>query len=230
MKSRSVFILCSGGLDSVTALYSLKKTNKYKKIKVCFFNYKQRNLASEKKAVKYFVKKLFLELFEIKLPWFNRFSKSSLHKNRKVKNKSSLNDTKKESEQWYVPARNLVFLSIALALAEGKSNKNEIWDIVVGFKDDGKETFLDASHPFIKKINDLSKIATNNKIRIHAPLINKDKEDIIKLAKQLNVPLEKTYSCYVGGKKHCGKCLACRLRKAGFYWANEKDLTEYSNS
>jgi len=40
------------------------------------------------------------------------------------------------------------------------------------------------------------------------------------LGKELDINLEETYSCYIGRKKHCGRCLACRLRRAGFYWAN----------
>ena len=55
-----------------------------------------------------------------------------------------------------------------------------------------------------------------------------DKEDIIKLGIELGVKFEETYSCYVGaGEKHCGKCLACMLRKEGFYWAGVEDSTSY---
>ena len=44
---------------------------------------------------------------------------------------------------------------------------------------------------------------------------------------KLNIDLSKTYSCYVGGKGHCGTCMACRLRQEAFYWANVKDPTFY---
>jgi len=58
-------------------------------------------------------------------------------------------------------------------------------------------------------------------------LIEKDKEDIIILGKELGIDFKDTFSCYVGKEKHCGKCLACMLRKEGFYWSNIKDETEY---
>ena len=54
------------------------------------------------------------------------------------------------------------------------------------------------------------------------------KEDIINLAVKLNIKLKDTHSCYVSNN-HCGTCLACMLRKAGFYWANQKDVTHYKD-
>ncbi|MBI2046536.1 7-cyano-7-deazaguanine synthase [Candidatus Pacearchaeota archaeon] len=67
--------------------------------------------------------------------------------------------------------------------------------------------------------------------KIIAPLIKKDKEDIILLGQRLGVNFRNTFSCYAPKRKnaleHCGCCLACRLRQAGFYWAGVKDETEY---
>ena len=121
----------------------------------------------------------------------------------------------------------LLFLSYALALAESnfvKSNK-EI-DIFVGFKCEGEESYPDTTQKFIKKVNSLAK-DFRSQISIKVPLIKKDKEDIILLGKKLGVNFEDTFTCYIGKKRHCGNCLACKLRQEGFYWANVKDPTEY---
>jgi len=141
-----------------------------------------------------------------------------------------LKDTKKESDKWYVPCRNIIFLSYALSLAESLyDQKKEVYDIFVGFKDEGKEGFPDASQSFLDKFNDVSRIACKKDFRIIAPLINKDKEDIVLLGKEMKVKLENTFSCYSGegNEKHCGYCLACKLRQEGFYWANVEDKTKY---
>ena len=65
------------------------------------------------------------------------------------------------------------------------------------------------------------------KSKIKAPLIKKDKEDIILLGKKLRIDFRDTYSCYSGSNVHCGYCLACRLRQEGFFWANIPDPTKY---
>ena len=75
----------------------------------------------------------------------------------------------------------------------------------------------------------LVKVSTKLKTRIIAPLIKKDKDEIVLLGNKLGVNFKDTYSCYNGSKEHCGYCLACKLRKAGFYWANIKDPTKYKN-
>lgn len=225
----TALVLCSGGIDSVTSAFYAKKILGFSNIELVFFDYGQRNLNPEKKAVKFFSKELNAKLRIVNLKMLKDISQSNLTNNRASKNLSSLKDTSFESEQWYVPCRNLVFLSYTLALSESMFLKNIKSDVFVGFKHEGREFFPDAGPDFLKKMNEISFSASRAKSRIIAPLIKKDKEEIILLAKKLGVRLEKTYSCYVGNKNQCGKCLACRLRKAGFYWANEKDLTKYDD-
>ena len=110
------------------------------------------------------------------------------------------------------------FLAYAIALAESLFIKEKkIYYIFVGFKNEGKESYPDTTSKFVKEMNDLIKISSNFKGKIIAPLINKDKEDIILLGKKLGVNFKKTHSCYIKNK-HCGKCLACMLRKEGFFF------------
>ena len=228
---KNAIILCSGGLDSsVTAHYAKKKLN-YGKIIILFFNYKQRTLKEERKASRKIAKELKAKFTEINIKELAEISDSLINKKSRAKKikRKELRDTKKESLKYYVPCRNTVFLIYSLALAESlQIKKNEKWDMLTGFKCEGKEAYPDTTPEFVKEMNKLKKVSTAIKGEIKAPLIRLDKEDIICLGKKLGVDFKNTYSCYIGGgKQHCGHCLACRLRQDAFYWANVKDPTRY---
>ena len=229
-KNKNAIILCSGGLDSVVTAHYVKKRLDYNKLIILFFNYGQKSLNAEKGYSKKCVGDLDGKFIEVKLDWLGKISTSLINKKGKVKklNKKDLKNTKKESEKFYVPCRNSVFLVHALALAESIFIKEGTKsDIFVGFKCEGNESYPDTTKKFVKEINRLSKIGCAGNFKIYAPLILKDKEDIIQLGEKLCVNFRKTFSCYIGKTKHCGNCLACQLRKAGFYWAGLKDPTKY---
>lgn len=227
---KNAIILCSGGLDSSVASYYAKKRRKYSKIIILFFNYNQRTITQEKKASRKIAKELRAEFREIKLPELSKISDSLINKKsraRKVKRKE-LKDSKSESEKYYVPCRNTVFLIYALALAEFLQTKNkQVWDILTGFKSEGREAYPDTTEQFVQEMNQLRKVSTNVEGKIKAPLIKKDKDEIVALGKKLGVKMEDTFSCYISNSQHCGTCLACRLRQEAFYWANVKDKTKY---
>lgn len=223
---KNAIILCSGGLDSVVAAYFVK--DKYKKLKFLFFDYGQRALREEEKFVKEIAKKLNADFEKVELPWLGKISTAMLNKPGKIKETSERDlETNRRIENWYVPCRNTIFLSNALAFAESEFLKNkENWDIIVGFENEGEGHFKDTTEDFVKKFNELSKEATEG-FEIIAPLIKLDKPEVIKIGNKLKVPFELTYSCYIENG-HCGKCLNCMLRKKGFYWAGVEDPTKYS--
>lgn len=227
---RNAIVLCSGGIDSVTTAHYIKKKLGYKDTTILFFNYNQRTLKHERDAAKKCAKNIKGEFKEIKLGWLGRISTSLINKKLGVRkiSRQDLKDTKKESAKFYVPCRNIIFLTYALTLAEAIWIKEKkLTDIFVGFKNEGMEPFPDATEKFVKKINELASVTCEKKFKIIAPLIKRDKEDIIRLGKKLGVNYKDTFTCYVGKKKHCGTCLACRLRQEGFYWANIPDPTNY---
>ncbi len=225
----NAIVLCSGGLDSVVTAYYVKKKLKYNNLTILFFNYGQRTLKMERKSSEYFSKKLKAEFVEVKLPLIKETFGDLLNEKKALKiSKEDLKDTKKESLKWYVPNRNLIFLSYAMSLAESLDLRGEgRQDIFVGFKNEGNESFPDTTIEFVSQVNKLRDIASEKKFDVLAPLIMKDKEDIVLLGKKLGVDLGKTWSCYVGDEKQCGECLACALRKEGFRWADVKDKTRY---
>ncbi len=221
-------VLCSGGLDSVVVAYSIK--NKYRKLKLLFFDYGQRALKEEEKCVREISKKLNSDFEKIKLPWLGKISTAMLNREGEFRETTEKDLGKKEDLlTWWVPCRNSIFLINALAFAESEFLKNkERYDIIIGLKNEGEAHFKDTTERFIKKINNLVKDATNDgDYEIIAPLIKLDKPEVIKLGEKLKIPFELTYSCYIENG-HCGKCLNCMLRKKGFYWAGVKDPTKYS--
>ena len=228
---KRAIVLCSGGLDSVVTAYYAKNRMKYSEGIILFFNYGQRSLLQERKCARLCSKRLNFSFIELNVQELGRLSPSLLNvKNRvrKIKRKD-LHDTSKESSKWYVPLRNTVFISYGLALAESlylKDGKKS--DLFVGFKCEGKDSYPDTTEKYIQTINELSKVASMG-FSVYAPLIKKDKEDIIVLGKKLGVNFKETMSCYNSDGTHCGSCLACMLRKEGFYWANIKDPTFYED-
>ncbi len=229
----NAIILCSGGIDSVVTAHYVKKKKNYKKILILFFNYGQRTLEQEKRASKKCAENLNAKFKEIELLELGKISTSMINSNDKANEmkKEDLKDTKEESENWYVPCRNIVFLVYALAVAEARFvSEGEVNEIFVGFKNEGDEAYPDTTPEFVDVMNKLQETATAGKFEIIAPFIRKDKEDIIKLGAEMGIDFKETYTCYVGaGEKHCGTCLSCKLRQEGFYWSGVEDKTEYED-
>ena len=132
----------------------------------------------------------------------------------------------------YVPARNTVMLSLALAWAEvlGAS------DIFLGVNAVDYSGYPDCRPPFLRAFERLARLATRagvegGRMRIHAPLLRLSKKGIVRLGTRLGVPFGITRSCYdpIRGRA-CGRCDACRLRRRGFEEAGVPDPTRYSTS
>lgn len=131
----------------------------------------------------------------------------------------------------YVPARNTVFLSYALALAEVVGS----FDIFIGANHVDYSGYPDCRPAFIEAFGALANVATRaavegeGRFTIHAPLMDMDKAAIVRAGIALGVDYSKTHSCYdpVEGGKACGRCDACALRRRGFAQAGMADPTVY---
>ena len=231
MKTKNAIILCSGGLDSVVTAHYVKKKLKYERLIILFFDYGQRTVNQERIAVRLCANDLKSKFVEIKLDFLGKISTSLINKKEKANkvSRKQLHNTKKEADNYYVPCRNTIFLSKALALVDAAFiDKKRVYDIFLGFKSEGSEGYPDTTKEFVKQMNKIGAIGCSRKFKIIAPLISKDKDEIVKLGQRLSVNLPATYSCYIGaGKMHCGYCLNCRLRQEAFYWANIRDKTMY---
>jgi 7-cyano-7-deazaguanine synthase len=133
----------------------------------------------------------------------------------------------------YVPARNTIFLSYALAWAETLEAK----DIFIGVNALDCSGYPDCRPEFISGFEKLANLATKigtegARLRIHAPLIELSKAEIVRKAVELGVELSLTHSCYdpLPDGRACGQCDSCQLRRKGFREAGVPDPIQYVSS
>ncbi|HUR64502.1 MAG TPA: 7-cyano-7-deazaguanine synthase QueC [Candidatus Thermoplasmatota archaeon] len=124
----------------------------------------------------------------------------------------------------YVPARNTVFLSLALAVAEVEDARA----IVIGANALDYSGYPDCRPEFLEAFERMANLATkagteNRTVKVLAPLLHLSKRDIVLLAARLKAPIALTWSCYRGGVKPCGACESCVLRAQGFAAAGIAD-------
>ncbi|MEO7635278.1 MAG: 7-cyano-7-deazaguanine synthase QueC [Sphingomicrobium sp.] len=131
----------------------------------------------------------------------------------------------------YVPARNTIFLSLALGLAEASGAR----DIFIGVNALDYSGYPDCRPDFIAQFEALANVATKAGVEgrgfaIHAPLLDMTKADIAREAARLGLDAAVSHSCYDPGADgaHCGRCDACRLRSKGFAEAGLADPTTYA--
>jgi 7-cyano-7-deazaguanine synthase len=227
---KKAIVLLSGGLDSATVL-AIAKNLKYEIYALSFF-YGQRHaieLESAKKIAEKFgvkehkIAKIDLRIFggsaltdEISVP--KTLTPNALHLTPTI-------------PITYVPARNTIFLSYALAYAEVVG----AFDIFIGVNAVDYSGYPDCRPEFIKTFEDLANLATaagvekKGNFKIHTPLISMGKKEIIQHGISLGVDYSMTHSCYdpifKNGKTYaCGECDSCRLRAEGFRAAGVLDL------
>jgi 7-cyano-7-deazaguanine synthase len=133
----------------------------------------------------------------------------------------------------YVPARNTIFLSLALGLAEASGAR----DLFIGVNALDYSGYPDCRPEFIAEFEKLANLATKAGVEgegftIHAPLQHMSKADITREAQRLGLDAGLSHSCYdpLPDDRHCGRCDACRLRAKGFAEAGIADPTRYSKS
>ena len=226
MKKTAV-ILLSGGLDSTTCV-AIAKDQGFELYGLTI-NYGQKHifeLESAKSIASYFDIKNHT-IIDINLAQFGGSALTSSMNVPKNRNISDMNDI----PVTYVPARNTVFLSIALAKAETVN----AFDIFIGVNALDYSGYPDCRPAFISQFEKLANFATKDavekrgKYKIHTPLINLTKSKIIKKGLDLNVDYSMTSSCYDPTDKGypCGLCDACQLRLKGFKEAGLKDPLVY---
>ena len=226
MKKTAV-ILLSGGLDSTTCV-AIAKDQGFELFGLTI-NYGQKHifeLESAKSIASYFDIKNHT-IIDINLAQFGGSALTSSMNVPKNRNVSDMNDI----PVTYVPARNTVFLSIALARAETIN----AFDIFIGVNALDYSGYPDCRPAFISEFEKLANLATKNGVekkgeyKIHTPLISLTKSEIITKGLDLNVDYSITSSCYDPSDNGypCGLCDACQLRLKGFKEAGLKDPLVY---
>lgn len=223
---KKAIVILSGGLDSCVAAGYAKKNGF--ELHALFFDYGQKALENEKNAAREISKFLDAKFDVVSLEWMKNLKSGLTLGNIPDVKFSDLDDKERATQsasQVWVPARNLVFCSIAASIAESENAEA----IFTGFDKEEAETFPDNSRQFVKNFNNLLNFAVLKKISLVAPLINMNKDEIVKLGKKIDAPMHLSWSCYKSNDNniHCGECESCLRRKRAFKLANVKDPTKY---
>lgn len=216
-RDKRAVVLLSGGLDSAVTLFAAKKAGF--DCACLIFDYGQRH-KKETSAAKKIAKAAGVAYRIVKLdfPWKGS---SLLDVRKKVRSRLTPAGIIPGT---YVPARNIIFLSIALSFAEARGADA----VYIGAHAQDYSGYPDCRPEFFRAFQRASDSGTKagtagKKIRVITPLINKSKAQIIVLGEKLKVPFGLTWSCYRGQDVACGTCDSCRYRAKGFKEAGLKD-------
>lgn len=213
MKSKKAIVLLSGGMDSAVALWWAVR-NGWRCRAVCF-DYGQRHRKELSHAARLAKSaRVPLERIQFRLPW----STSSLtDRTHRLPHHPLPRIGKKSLPTTYVPARNTIFLSFALSLADQTAADA----IVIGANAVDYSGYPDCRPRYLRAFEKAASLGSgvafrHRKIRVLAPLVQLSKAQIVVLGRRLKVPFDLTWSCYRGGRVPCGRCDSCQLREKGF--------------
>lgn len=207
MKQKQIVCVLSGGLDSVTMLNILIRAG-YVAHGISF-DYGQRH-KKELDCAKYWGRKLCKTWRLIDLKFMKTIANNSVLLNReKIPKERYTNASQKRT---VVPNRNMIMLSIAAALAENLG----LHEVYYGAHANDRTIYRDCRPQFITAISTTTRAATYSNVKIVAPFVGIEKRDVVRRGLRLGIDYSKTWSCYEGGKKPCGKCGTCQERIEAF--------------
>jgi len=198
-----VVTILSGGMDSATLLHDL--VSQYE-VYALSFDYGQKHV-KEIECAKNLCAELGVQHKVINLTSITQLlGGSSLTDDIEVPKGHYADENMKKT---VVPNRNMIMLSIATAWAVSLEAEKVFFGAHAG----DHAIYPDCRQEFVIAMSEVTKIANYHPVEIVAPYLQLDKGDIAIIGTKLNVPYEKTWTCYVGAEKHCGACGACVERK-----------------
>ena len=206
-------------MDSVTLLHEYRE-----RIGLAVtFDYGSNHAKREIACAKEQCEKLGVEHLIIPLSFIHDYFKSSL-----LEGAAAIPEGHYEAENMkstVVPFRNGIMLAIACGLAESRG----LTRVLIANHGGDHAIYPDCRATFIESMNEAMSRGTYANIQILAPYTSITKSDIAKRGAALGVDYSRTWSCYKGGEKHCGKCGTCVERKEAFALAGVTDPTEYED-
>ena len=210
-------IVLSGGMDSVTLLHDYKK-----RIALAVtFNYGSNHAAREIACARQNCEDLGIEHIVIPLGFIHDYFRSSL-----LEGGDAIPEGHYKAENMkstVVPFRNGIMLAIACGLAESRG----LQYVLIANHSGDHAIYPDCRATFIDSMSEAMSYGTYKNVKILAPYTDITKAHICKIGRECGVDFTKTYSCYKGGEKHCGKCGTCVERKEAFALAGVPDPTIY---
>lgn len=216
-----VIVLCSGGMDSVTALHWARREHEV--VAVVSFDYGAKHNGRELPFAREHAAALSVRHEVIRLDFVERLFASDL-----LKSGGAVPDGHYEAEnmkQTVVPFRNAIMLSIACGFAESVGAEG----LVIAAHGGDHAIYPDCREEFMRAMGDAMRLGTYAGVRLLRPFIAMSKGEIAAAGAQLGVDFARTWSCYKGGAIHCGTCGTCVERREAFRQAGLADPTEYAS-
>ncbi|WP_308593047.1 7-cyano-7-deazaguanine synthase QueC [uncultured Porphyromonas sp.] len=214
---RNSLIALSGGVDSTTLLYE------YREEIACAvgFDYGSKHNARELAAAKAICRELEIPYLIIPLAFIEEYFRSDLLLSG---GEMQLGDYSEENmSSTVVPFRNGIMLSVLAGLAESR----DLQQVLIANHFGDHAIYPDCRESFVKPMGEAITAGTSNGVKLVAPYTALTKAEIVARGTRLGVPYSKTYSCYQGGERHCGRCGTCRERHDAFVANGLEDPTLY---
>jgi 7-cyano-7-deazaguanine synthase len=221
MAGMKVVVLCSGGMDSVTALYRARREHEV--IAAVSFDYGAKHNPREIPFAAEHARALGARHEIIVLDFVNRLFASDL-----LQSGGEVPEGHYEAEnmkQTVVPFRNAIMLSIACGFAESIGGEG----LVIAAHGGDHAIYPDCREEFMRAMGDAMRLGTYAGVQLLRPFIAMNKGEIAREGARLGVDFARTWSCYKGGAVHCGKCGTCVERREAFAQAGLRDPTVYAS-
>jgi 7-cyano-7-deazaguanine synthase len=216
-----VVVLCSGGMDSVAALYWARQAHDV--LAVAGFDYGAKHNARELPFSAEHAARLGLRHEVIRLPFVDRLFASTL-----LASGGDVPEGHYEADnmrQTVVPFRNAIMLAIAAGFAESAGAEG----VVIAAHGGDHAIYPDCREDFLRAMGEAMRLGTYAGVQLLRPFIALNKGQIAAEGARLGVDFARTWSCYKGGELHCGKCGTCVERREAFLQAGLPDPTRYAS-
>lgn len=217
---RDAVIIISGGMDSATMLHEYKD-----EIALAItFDYGSTQNGRERLCAIEQCQELGIKHIVVRLDFMKQYFKSALLESADAIPEGDYNDENMKAT--VVPFRNGIMLAIACGIAES----NGLRRVMIANHAGDHSLYPDCRQEFVDALSKAMQAGTYDHIEVFAPYTNLTKTDIARHGKELGVDYANTYSCYKGGKNHCGKCGTCRERRQALREAGIDDPTVYDEA
>ncbi len=217
-----VIVLCSGGMDSVAALYQAHRDHEV--IAVLSFHYGSKHNDREIPFAAHHARALGFHHEVVELDFVDRLFQSDLLQSGGAIPKGHYEEA--TMKQTVVPFRNGIMLSVAAGYAESSGAEA----VVIAAHSGDHAIYPDCRERFMRSMDEAIRLGTYEEIQLLRPFIDLDKTGIAARGTELGVDFAQTWSCYQGGDTHCGRCGTCVERREAFLVAGLPDPTVYASS
>ncbi|MGH8018202.1 MAG: 7-cyano-7-deazaguanine synthase QueC [Opitutaceae bacterium] len=220
---RKVIVLCSGGMDSVAALYEARALG-HAVVMALSFHYGSKHNDRELPFAGLHAARLGTRHEIVRLDFVDRLFSSAL-----LASGGPIPEGHYEEENMrrtVVPFRNGIMLSIAAGVAESASASG----VVIAAHAGDHAIYPDCREPFMQAMSDAVRLGTFAGVEVLRPFISLNKAQIAQRGVATGVDFAETWSCYKGGELHCGRCGTCVERREAFLLAGLNDPTTYADA